>query len=938
MSCQPRNQRNADPFAVRPLPKSFYFPSPSKDVDKRQAIHSPERKQMDKKSAMEEQFLFGTNTFRTSAMPNVKSLGISDEFPAHSSSTRDTAGESDNFEEGWPGSEVCGGALTDTSNDISALSGNEILQIQDRTAGVGPSSQEEQTESVLQRYIDRFRHSAPKSREERLKEREQRKQEFWWLQKSSPDVGDKMSEKKLSQSNDSPVQMDRPKLTREALLAMDEETLMLQKKADKLLSQSEASFATSGPIVSTEGLGTSTSLSDFSVAEDQVPFRPAFVSIQERVLRPSTHYPPVLNKQSQRPLNEFKSAGDDILTRWRLRRKMEDAHKPSVGGMQPEPSRHTSLDPRLEEFRKKLFAQKAQIIQHDIDYERQKMKLMLDDSDESTQKMSANHTPLEDNLMANSDGKIDDPVLRRLRQVTEGKQGLQNMQKSNQSHDVKCQSLQSATEVPPCGRDDNANNIQKQRHKVGGQRTELEPVRHLDVNNTASVSAEVEEPGSVSIDKFESQVMCDPRKKSHVLQSRQSTTSTTKGKTCSQQKVLEDDLVPKEGKHDNVNVGLGEKDNLSNPKLKLHVKDGHEKFSSGEKNLALKKANNVEEVEMEENLSLKGSSHSGHIFHQVLEAEKPSEEFNKSFSIESEREDIQSVYSSDLSFENKQSDKRSKTTQHQHRQSSVPSGGPDETERDKRIGSKKSSRRVQSAKDIEEEKSGVQSRLRKAKKKGKRDGSEKSENNSEESDILTYVTSDSEKPSSITETDLKRDLTPVQKAAVDVANDQHRYRAAVSNSGQKLPAPRGSNQLVDVSRPSMVRPSSSQSPSGAVPKRQPVQAAIGQTIADHLFDGSALISSVDSWASAFPMSPAPSRSLQETLLTSPSPTKQDPAPLQSTPLPSDSTVMKGPDHPGDMSDGEFEDDPLLILLRQQRQQYLEQLQLIEAKLQEKQGR
>ena len=36
--------------------------------------------------------------------------------------------------------------------------------------------------NFINRYIERFRKSEPKSREERMKEMQIRKQEFWWLQ------------------------------------------------------------------------------------------------------------------------------------------------------------------------------------------------------------------------------------------------------------------------------------------------------------------------------------------------------------------------------------------------------------------------------------------------------------------------------------------------------------------------------------------------------------------------------------------------------------------------------------------------------------------------------------------------------------------------------------------------------------------------------------
>ena len=60
---------------------------------------------MNKKIAAEEQFMFGSNTFKTCALPNVKSLGISDEFPVQDTSRNNTTVESNNFEDSWPASD-----------------------------------------------------------------------------------------------------------------------------------------------------------------------------------------------------------------------------------------------------------------------------------------------------------------------------------------------------------------------------------------------------------------------------------------------------------------------------------------------------------------------------------------------------------------------------------------------------------------------------------------------------------------------------------------------------------------------------------------------------------------------------------------------------------------------------------------------------------------
>ena len=89
-------------------------------------------------------------------------------------------------------------------------------------------------------YIERFRHGAPMSREERLRLEGNKKSEFWWLQ-SSPPTPNSTSTPKEGEGRSLPLtSQGRGGLTVENLRKrddLDNATDQLQQKAERLLER-----------------------------------------------------------------------------------------------------------------------------------------------------------------------------------------------------------------------------------------------------------------------------------------------------------------------------------------------------------------------------------------------------------------------------------------------------------------------------------------------------------------------------------------------------------------------------------------------------------------------------------------------------------------------------------------------------------------------------
>ncbi|KAK7492104.1 hypothetical protein BaRGS_00016580, partial [Batillaria attramentaria] len=203
--------------------------------------------------------------------------------------------------------------------------------------------------SVLQRYIERFRHGAPMSREERLQMEGNKKREFWWLESDPPTPNSTSTPKDEGRSLAFTSQGRENGLTVENLRrrdGLDVATDQLQEKADRLLS-SARSIGSSEPVVSTEGLGsTSSDVSSFS----EPAVRPAFIP------RPYAEERAKWSKPQRLPA---KGSKEDILYKWRLQRKLECARGgATVPSSSAKPAPRTQAEQeicsRLAAFREKL--------------------------------------------------------------------------------------------------------------------------------------------------------------------------------------------------------------------------------------------------------------------------------------------------------------------------------------------------------------------------------------------------------------------------------------------------------------------------------------------------------------------------------------------------------------------------------------------------------
>ncbi|KAK7106585.1 microtubule-associated protein futsch-like [Littorina saxatilis] len=406
-----------NPFYEEPPPKPHYYPTPQKQLSEveRQVGLSPKRaegrKQQTEDQDVERKFLAGSHTIRSLA-------AVQNHHPKSPGSS--------NFDESWPDSErpsspsvtaedksgqeflpyasvrrhvqpaftsslVSGAGLSkhpldDYLTSRSAVTpgrGDQHFSMShskavkdgrvtlERERGQGAKSGAdrgkdggrrngvpEEKGSVLQSYIDRFRHGKPMSRDERLTMEANQKREFWWLESSaSPPTPNSTSTPKEEQGRSVPLTSHgRGTLTVENLRKrdnLDTDTADLQNKADRLL-YSAKSIGSSEPVVSTDGLGstgsdvTGSSFSEPAVRPDYFPREHAFYP------RPTGGA-----NLAGRPRDTTPHDGD-ILYKWRLHRKLEVARDAkyvpteSAECSAPKTAAEKEIHSRLSAFKEKL--------------------------------------------------------------------------------------------------------------------------------------------------------------------------------------------------------------------------------------------------------------------------------------------------------------------------------------------------------------------------------------------------------------------------------------------------------------------------------------------------------------------------------------------------------------------------------------------------------
>ncbi|KAK6975674.1 hypothetical protein BgiMline_022050 [Biomphalaria glabrata] len=888
-------QRAKNPFAENPVPKPFYYPSPTKDIDEHEAICSPG---WSRRKPLEEKCVKDNIQLSTSPLPHIQTLNS---YGHDLSSVGDS-----HLDETWPNSERSSSfsvvrddddttlnldsavASHPQSNIADIVKNLESLATKYKSAKGGKEVKDkEASESVLKRYIERFRNSDPKPREERLKENEKNKQDFWWLE-SSPgsaasqnDPADDRRHPNLRRINQKvvPEAQTKQQLTKEALFAVDEETLKLQHKADRLLSQS-ASSITSGPIVSTAGLGSSTTRSELSSINDEPPFRPLFVK-NEVIRRENPSFTSAARAGLDFYSNKHQAPGlpaDDILLRWRLSRKLDSSYMhPSTAATVPK-----NLDPRLEEFRKKLLSQKALVTKEDIYFERQRMAMLLDDEDITKKKAPKTQKDVP-TLQS-------DPILERMNKITNNIDLMKppimttfpvssdNSQPRHQGHNM------------------NGSNAETKLDHELSSSEQLKNISEGNKNNTASSGVHsqlsvpqmvyVDSSVQVSIDHFGSQVVCDPKEKKYLLHSDYKVSGEGDSKKNSHK-------ISTEVSH--TISGVSQHSN----------KYAQEKMTESGDSIEASSGQVLEQNGLVSRASSNKQSRKSEVnYHQFLEAEKP----------------IDDNIDPDVRI-----DKSHKRPSYQENVSVSSSSDHEGNERLRNIISGKRLRNTK-GKDHDEVISSASSDVSVTSSIKSNSGQRK------EVKLRSTNKSDSFEHSKVTKPDKDKERKS-DHLTEDLVEKEHS-----KNLGFKKSKTSKRNKVAE-SYPSILKPSQSSESIPALHLKHPVNSAIGQTIREQMFEGHSLFSSVDSWASMFPQSPGPVHSLLDSHQTpSPSPRLEQTSEhkqLQSTPIDRPSNDLAGANEGDDyQSDGEFSDDPLLMILREQKNNFLKLLQMVEFKLQE----
>ncbi|XP_069041409.1 proline and serine-rich protein 3 isoform X2 [Lepisosteus oculatus] len=253
------------------------------------------------------------------------------------------------FSESWPSTDLGSPQGADCAPSPGADAPPPAAPAGKPQAWAGPVGPRE--DSVLARYVERFRRGRPQSREERRRSAasEGEGARFWWLPASPPSSSPsaltsekgsstaRRAARSLSPSPPSPAARSRlspPVSPPRAALDLspaalsdgsprdprDPEILRLQERARRLVQRSETSLSSSSIPVSSEGLGTLDSSSRFSM--DEPVRRPTVPSLLDPTTGLVTLAPLPRPSAGGRPRPE-----DDILFQWRLRRKMELARE-----------------------------------------------------------------------------------------------------------------------------------------------------------------------------------------------------------------------------------------------------------------------------------------------------------------------------------------------------------------------------------------------------------------------------------------------------------------------------------------------------------------------------------------------------------------------------------------------------------------------------------
>ncbi|KAH1179658.1 proline and serine-rich protein 3 isoform X2 [Mauremys mutica] len=301
------------PFAMKSPARSHYHPSPTR-------LPGPQHQCMTLSPA---RLLTGVPALapHRRCPPDPTASSPPDLSFLQGPSCQGTALDSDStnpFPESWPSTER---SSPSTPQETPAL----------RLGGPGAASAQD-GESIIAKYIERFRHGQPRSRSQRQVPPISTAREFWWLEpappsdSSTPKRGTKPDCAKLEEARPGWALVSPPLRPMGApsdtspLESPDPDSHSLQERATRLLLRSESSLSSTIP-VSSEGLRSTPPSS--TMDSDQALPSPSHLSLPEPSPEP---LPPACWPPARIPqCSSSTRPEDDILFQWRLRRKMEQA-------------------------------------------------------------------------------------------------------------------------------------------------------------------------------------------------------------------------------------------------------------------------------------------------------------------------------------------------------------------------------------------------------------------------------------------------------------------------------------------------------------------------------------------------------------------------------------------------------------------------------------